>query len=216
MLSSCWKTLISRRQWRRVSGDDSATRVRFVSRQNGIAERWVGSCRCEILDHVIALSEPHLRRLMRVYVNYQHDDRIHDSLDRDTASRRPMESKPSPTAVVISSDRLGGLHHRYNWREAARQSAGRPTRGLYSKNGRRADSPTGSHAQKRTATPVAESRNALAPSAVSCRTKLRAQRSSVQLMFWLLTPTMPCHCQTALELSHEWPDLAGMTGTLGS
>ena len=40
--------------------------------QNGIAERWVGSCRREILDHVIALNEPHLRRLMRDYVNYHH------------------------------------------------------------------------------------------------------------------------------------------------
>jgi transposase InsO family protein len=35
--------------------------------QNGIAERWVGSCGREILDHVIALNEPHLRRLMRDY-----------------------------------------------------------------------------------------------------------------------------------------------------
>jgi transposase InsO family protein len=48
--------------------------------QNGIAERWVGSCRREILDHVIALNEPHLRRLIRDYVNYYHEDRIHDSL----------------------------------------------------------------------------------------------------------------------------------------
>jgi hypothetical protein len=38
--------------------------------QNGIAERWVGSCRREILDHVIALNERHLLRLMRDYVNY--------------------------------------------------------------------------------------------------------------------------------------------------
>jgi putative transposase len=30
--------------------------------QNGLAERWVGSCRREILDHVIALNEQHLRR----------------------------------------------------------------------------------------------------------------------------------------------------------
>ena len=36
--------------------------------QNGIAERWVGSCRREILDHVIALNEQHLRRLIRDYV----------------------------------------------------------------------------------------------------------------------------------------------------
>jgi transposase InsO family protein len=50
--------------------------------QNGIAERWVGSCRREILEHVIALNEPHLRRLIRDYVNYHHEDRIHDSLAR--------------------------------------------------------------------------------------------------------------------------------------
>jgi hypothetical protein len=30
--------------------------------QNGTAERWVGSCRREILDHVIPLTEEHLRR----------------------------------------------------------------------------------------------------------------------------------------------------------
>jgi putative transposase len=30
--------------------------------QNGAAERWVGSCRLEILDHVIVLNEEHLRR----------------------------------------------------------------------------------------------------------------------------------------------------------
>jgi hypothetical protein len=87
--------------------------------QNGLAERWVGSCRREILDHVIALNEQHLRRLVRDYVSYYHDDRIHDFLDKDTPNRRPVESKPSPSATVISSARLGGLHHRYSWREAA-------------------------------------------------------------------------------------------------
>jgi putative transposase len=87
--------------------------------QNGVAERWVGSCRREILDHVIALNERHLQRLVRNYISYYHDDRIHDSLDKDTPHRRPVESKPSPCATVISSVRLGGLHHRYSWREAA-------------------------------------------------------------------------------------------------
>src|SRR5258707_14991274 len=31
--------------------------------QNGVAERWVGSCRRELLDHVIALNERHLKQL---------------------------------------------------------------------------------------------------------------------------------------------------------
>ena len=53
--------------------------------QNGIAEKWVGSCRREILDHVIAISEGHLRRLVGDYLRYYHDDRIHDSLAKDTA-----------------------------------------------------------------------------------------------------------------------------------
>src|SRR5215472_4625310 len=33
--------------------------------QNGTAERWIGSCRRELLDHIIALNERHLLRLLR-------------------------------------------------------------------------------------------------------------------------------------------------------
>ena len=87
--------------------------------QNGLAERWVGSCRREILDHVIALSEQHLRRIVRDYVTYYHEDRIHDSLNKDTPNQRPVEQRPSTTASVIAVPRLGGLHHRYAWRDAA-------------------------------------------------------------------------------------------------
>jgi hypothetical protein len=83
--------------------------------QYGIAERWVGSCRREILDHVIAVNEQYLRRLIRDYVNYQHEDRIHDSLGKDSPRGRPVEPQPSAKATVISLPRLGGLHHRYGW-----------------------------------------------------------------------------------------------------
>jgi hypothetical protein len=79
----------------------------------------VGSCRREILDHVIALNEQHLRRLIRDYLDYYHEDRIQDSLEKDTPNRRPVEQKSAPNATVISTSRLGGLHHRYAWREAA-------------------------------------------------------------------------------------------------
>jgi putative transposase len=87
--------------------------------QNGIAERWVGSCRRELLDHVIPLNEQHLRRLVRDYVGYHQEDRIHDALGKDTPNLRPVETKRYPEATVVSSTRLGGLHHRYSWREAA-------------------------------------------------------------------------------------------------
>jgi putative transposase len=87
--------------------------------QNGIAERWVGSCRRELLDQVIPLNEQHLGRLVRDYVGYYQEDRIHDALDKDTPNLRSVEKKPSPEATVISNTRLGGLHHRYSWCEAA-------------------------------------------------------------------------------------------------
>jgi putative transposase len=87
--------------------------------QNGTAERWIGSCRRELLDHVIALNEEHLRRLIRNYVRYYHEDRIHDSLGKDTPNRRSVETKPAADASLISLPRLGGLHHRYAWRRAA-------------------------------------------------------------------------------------------------
>jgi Integrase core domain len=87
--------------------------------QNGIAERWIGSCRREMLDYLIPLNERHLRRLLREYVSYHNDDRVHDALHKDAPNRRPVDERPSPAASVIPQPRIGGLHHRYNWTVAA-------------------------------------------------------------------------------------------------
>jgi putative transposase len=87
--------------------------------QNGIAERWVGSCRRELLDHVIVLNENHLRRLVRDYLRYYHEDRIHDSLGKDTRERRSIEPRRVTGSEVMAMPRLGGLHHRYTWHKAA-------------------------------------------------------------------------------------------------
>jgi hypothetical protein len=38
--------------------------------QKGVAERWVGNCRRDFLDHVIVLNERHLKRLVNQYVRY--------------------------------------------------------------------------------------------------------------------------------------------------
>ena len=38
--------------------------------QNGVAERWVESCRHDLLDHVIAVNERHLKRLLSEYIRY--------------------------------------------------------------------------------------------------------------------------------------------------
>ena len=90
------------------------TRTSFRSPwQNGLAERWVGSCKRDLLDHVIALNERHLKRLLSEYVQYHHEDRTHLGLDKDTPNKRVTAVRRQQSKIV-SLPRLGGLHHRYD------------------------------------------------------------------------------------------------------
>ena len=82
--------------------------------QNGIAERFVGNCRRDLLDHVIVLNERHLKRLIADYVAYYHEDRTHLGLAKKTPVGRKAELNTSANCAVISMPRLGGLHHRYH------------------------------------------------------------------------------------------------------
>ncbi len=86
--------------------------------QNAYAERWIGTCRRELLDRVIVLDEQHLKRLLSTYVDYYNADRVH-TRTRDAPSGRPTEPRLSSTAQVIALPRVGGLQHRYTWAEAA-------------------------------------------------------------------------------------------------
>ncbi len=87
--------------------------------QNGVAERWIGSVRRELLNHVIVLNEAHLRRLLKEYVAYYNADRTHLSLEKDAPDIRPIMPKSCDKAQVVSLPRVGGLHHRYKWIAAA-------------------------------------------------------------------------------------------------
>ena len=94
------------------SMDVRPIRASFGSpRQNGVAERWVGSCRRDFLDHVIALNEEHLRRLLSDYVRYYHGDRTHLGLNKDTPTGR---DRSVGLGRVLVQSRLSGLHHRYD------------------------------------------------------------------------------------------------------
>jgi len=81
--------------------------------QNGVAERWVESCRRDLLDHVIIFNERHLKRLMADYVRFYHDDRTHLGLAKDTPAGRLSECNSASGSSIRSLPRLGGLHHRY-------------------------------------------------------------------------------------------------------
>jgi putative transposase len=90
----------------------SPVRTSFESPwQNGVAERWIESCRRDLLDHIIAVNEHHLKRLLADYVRYYHDDRTHLGLGKGTPNCR---TRSTASSRVLSFPRLGGLHHRYD------------------------------------------------------------------------------------------------------
>jgi transposase InsO family protein len=82
--------------------------------QNGVAERWVGNCRRDLLDHVIVVNERHLKRLMNEYVRYYHDDRTHLGLAKGTPAGRVAVNNSGAGGRVVAMPRLGGLHHHYD------------------------------------------------------------------------------------------------------
>jgi putative transposase len=79
--------------------------------QNGVAERWVESCRRDLLDHMIAINEQHLKRRLSDYVRYYHEDRTHLGLVKGTPAGR---KRSTDSGAVHCHERLGGLHHRYD------------------------------------------------------------------------------------------------------
>jgi putative transposase len=79
--------------------------------QNPFAERLIGSVRRECLNHILVLSERHLRRILIRYFAYYHRTRTHLSLDKDAPDVRPVELPNAGRIVAIPE--VGGLHHRY-------------------------------------------------------------------------------------------------------
>ncbi len=80
--------------------------------QNGYAERWIASLRRDCLDHVIAINERQVRRVISAYVDYYHADRTHLGLEKDSPDERSIE--PEEFGDVVAIPRVGGLHHRYS------------------------------------------------------------------------------------------------------
>jgi transposase InsO family protein len=86
-----------------------------------------GGIRREFLDHMIVLSEAHLKRILAAYIEYYNRSRTHLSLEMDSPSTRPVQAPDQVggwtvgsrlRAKVISMPQVGGLHHRYERRAA--------------------------------------------------------------------------------------------------
>ncbi len=83
-------------------------------RANAIMERFLGSVRRECLDHVLVLTEAHLRRVLGQYVTYFNGGRPHQGL----AQRLPQPPQPPKQpddagGRIVAVPVLGGLHHTY-------------------------------------------------------------------------------------------------------
>ena len=83
-------------------------------RANAVCERFLGSVRRECLDHVLLLSDRHLRRVMVEYVRYFNRARPHQGLGQQVPnSPHPAGASPSATGPVVAVTVLGRLHHEY-------------------------------------------------------------------------------------------------------
>ncbi len=83
-------------------------------RANAVCERLLGSVRRECLDHILILSEQHLRRVLKEYVAYFNQARPHQSLDQRVPEPHDRSGPTiGTTGQVIAFPVLGGLHHEY-------------------------------------------------------------------------------------------------------
>jgi putative transposase len=71
--------------------------------QNAYAERVIGSIRRECLDHVIVLSEEHLRRVLKEYFRYYNHTRPHQSLEKNSPMPRAIESRSARSSLSRKS-----------------------------------------------------------------------------------------------------------------
>jgi putative transposase len=83
-------------------------------RANGIAERWIGTVRRELLDRMLILNRRQLEAVLAEYVTHFNTHRSHRTLNQAA----PLQPRPPPASPsqprVRRRDRLGGLIHEYS------------------------------------------------------------------------------------------------------
>ncbi|MBB5082624.1 integrase core domain-containing protein [Nonomuraea endophytica] len=89
-----------------------------MPRMNSIMERWVQTCRRELLDRCLIWNERHLRHALAEYEKFYNEHRAHQALDQAA----PLRGVPGPILEparildlnVSRRDRLGGILHEYS------------------------------------------------------------------------------------------------------
>jgi putative transposase len=88
-----------------------------MPRMNSIMERWVQTCRPELLDRTLIWNQSHLLLALREFKEFYNRHRPHQGL----ANARPLQPLPVPLATpdqiasldIRRRDRLGGVLHEY-------------------------------------------------------------------------------------------------------
>jgi putative transposase len=88
-----------------------------MPRMNAVMERWVQTCRRELLDRTLIWNQRHLLYAQREFEQFNDAHRPHQEI----ANARPLRALPAPIPepaaathlYIRRSDRLGGLLHEY-------------------------------------------------------------------------------------------------------
>jgi transposase InsO family protein len=83
-----------------------------MPRMNSIMERWIQTCRREVLDRTLIWTQTHLLHTLREFETFYNEHRPHRTL-KQAAPLRPLPEQISPPAhirhlEVRRQDRLGG------------------------------------------------------------------------------------------------------------
>ncbi len=81
--------------------------------QNPYVERFFGSLRRELLDHVIVWNAGHLENLLTEYVDWYENHRLHQGLGGSAPNEIEGKADSVRDGKIVSIPVLGGLHHRY-------------------------------------------------------------------------------------------------------
>ena len=83
-------------------------------RMNSIMERWISSCRRELLDRTLAWNQRHLMTVLREYEDFYNTHRPHRTLNQ-AAPLRPLPDDVTDLdhIRVRRRNRVGGMIHEY-------------------------------------------------------------------------------------------------------